>query len=538
VRANPFFNAGDLAWHRNPFTHAAVCAAIAFFLAHLKPPGTSGVPLTVKEVAERTSELPPEMTTTPESVGHAVARGLLFQLETAEPPPKKVTVITIPTHTTAQAATFFFQSAGHWEISMTNKRGHGEGTIVQRGENTFRLRYRVNSRRFTKTVHGTMGEARKELRKLLGSGDTGEHVDPSKTTVAERVEEWITAGAPGRKKKRVGQRALERYEQLLNTHVKPTLGKRPLQQLRAPEIDKLYIGLDGKVAPRTAHHVHVVLGACLATAHRKGLIAANPMLRVEQIPNTEQIPDDGEEQKTDFIGEGLSEAELSAMLSGFKSSMLYPVVALAAATGARRNELLALRWSDFDAAAKSLRIERALDQTKKFGIRVKPPKTKRGFRTIDLDDATVAVLVTQREKLQRVTAGIPAGAAVDLALVRLPSSALMFPAVPMAGEDFDIAKPCNPRNFSKEFARKADWLRETARKAGLPSFAKTRFHDLRGIHATALLDAGIPVHTVAQRIGDDPAILLRNYAKRKRSKQADKSLTAALNALSSGFHGS
>jgi len=36
-------------------------------------------------------------------------------------------------------------------------------------------------------------------------------------------------------------------------------------------------------------------------------------------------------------------------------------------------------------------------------------------------------------------------------------------------------------------------------------------HDLRGIHSTALLDAGIPVHTVAQRTGDDPATLLRSY---------------------------
>jgi|SRR5579863_1508134 len=410
---------------------------------------------------------------------------------------------------------------------MKNRRGHGEGTILQRGENTFRLRYRVNSKRFTKTVRGTMGDARKELRKLLGSGDAGEHVDPSKKTVGEWIEEWIAAGAPGRKKKRVGQRALERYEQLLNTHVKPVLGKSLLQQLRAPEIDKLYTGLDGKIAPRTAHHVHVVFGACLATAHRKGLIAANPMLRVEQVPNTEQIPDDGDEQET-AIGEGLSETELSSLLLGFKPSSLYPVVALAAATGARRNELLALRWSDFDAAAKTLRIERALEQTKKFGIRFKPPKTKRGFRTIDLDDATAEILGIEREKFQRVVAGVPARAVVDLALIRLPAAALMFPAIPLPGEDLDLFKPRNPRNFSKEFAR----------RAGVIGFGATRFHDLRGIHATALLDAGIPVHTVAQRIGDDPAILLRNYVKRKRSKQADKSLTAALNALSAGFLGS
>jgi integrase len=60
--------------------------------------------------------------------------------------------------------------------------------------------------------------------------------------------------------------------------------------------------------------------------------------------------------------------------------------------------------------------------------------------------------------------------------------------------------PRNPRNLSNEFARRAKRL----------SFGGTSFHDLRGIHATALLDARIPVHTVAQRIGDDPAVLLRN----------------------------
>jgi integrase len=52
---------------------------------------------------------------------------------------------------------------------------------------------------------------------------------------------------------------------------------------------------------------------------------------------------------------------------------------------------------------------------------------------------------------------------------------------------------------------------------------------------TALLDAGIPVHTEAQRIGDDPVILLRNYVKRKRSKHADRSLATALASFSSGF---
>jgi hypothetical protein len=66
-------------------------------------------------------------------------------------------------------------------------------------------------------------------------------------------------------------------------------------------------------------------------------------------------------------------------------------------------------------------------------------------------------------------------------------------------------------------------------------FGRIRFHDFRGIHSTALLNAGVPVHTVAQRIGDDPAVLLRSYAKRRRTNQADKNLSAAITSLTASF---
>jgi len=300
-----------------------------------------------------------------------------------------------------------------------------------------------------------------------------------------------------------------------------------LQKLTASMIDRLYADLArSEIAPRTAHLIHVVFGACLATAHRKGEIANNPMAKVEQVPSVNLQPENAEEAEVDStIGEGLSETELSSLVDGFKSTSSHAIVALAAATGARRNELLALRWTDLDVEKKTLRIERALEQTKKFGIRVKSPKTKRGFRTIDLDQSAVDLLLKEKARLQRIMAGVPDGADVDLSLVKLPANALIFPATPEAGEDFDFAKWRNPINFSHAFGRRAEEI----------GFGKTRFHDLRGIHATALLDAGIPVHTVAQRIGDDPAILLRAYTKRKRSTKADEELASALASFSGGF---
>ena len=115
-------------------------------------------------------------------------------------------------------------------------------------------------------------------------------------------------------------------------------------------------------------------------------------------------------------------------------------------------------------------------------------------------------------------AGVPDGVHVDLTLVRLPPTSLIFPAAPEAGEDFDFAKPRTPRAFSNRLrVAQIGWV---------------RFHDLQVSHATVLLDANIPIHTVAQRLVDDPAVLLRNYAKRKRSKKA---VASAITAIAAGF---
>ena len=41
----------------------------------------------------------------------------------------------------------------------------GDGGIDSRGENSWRLRYRIKGRRITQTFHGTLSDARKELRR-------------------------------------------------------------------------------------------------------------------------------------------------------------------------------------------------------------------------------------------------------------------------------------------------------------------------------------------------------------------------------------
>jgi integrase len=390
---------------------------------------------------------------------------------------------------------------------MSKRRSHGDGGIDQRGKNSWRLRYRVNGKRFTQSYRGGKAGAQRELRRLLRSGDTGEHVAPDRITVAQWIEQWIAAGAPGQSKRKAARRTIERYEQLLRCHVVPTLGPRRLQQLQATEIDALYVDLAAKLKPRTAHHLHTVFSACLGTAARKALVSASPMDRVETVPSP------GESDH----GVVLDADELRKLLEVFRDSVLFPIVAAAAFTGARRNEILALRWEDLNTANKTLRIERALEETKD-GLAFKAPKTKRGFRTITIDDDLIALLAAEREKHSRILAGVPDGAVVDLSLVRLPDGALIFPSP--AGTSFDVTRPRDPHAVTRGFVRRA-------RRLG---FKGLRFHDLRGTHETLLLDQGVPVHVVASRCGHDPAVLLRNYAK--RTKRADTTAAAVIGALS------
>jgi integrase len=394
---------------------------------------------------------------------------------------------------------------------MMNRRDHGDGGIDARGPYRWRLRWRVDGKRFTKSFHGSITDARKELRRLIKSVDDGQHVAPDKLSLAGWVDRWVALQRRGdadqARRGLVNTRTLERYEELLRLHVLPTLGERRLQRIAPTDLDRLYMGLETSLSTRTVHHIHTVLGTCLNAAVRKGLLVANPASKAEA-----PVPSES------GAGQVLDQDQLATLLTGFRDSTLYPIVAVAAFTGARRNEILALRWSDFDADAKTLTIKRALEETKEYGRRFKEPKTRRGSRTIAINVGLADTLAAEREKHLRLIAGVSDAAPVDLSLVKLPEGALIFPSP--AGVEVDLTRPRDARGLTKEFTRRA-------RRLG---FSMLRFHDLRGTHETLLLDAGVPVHVVAARCGHDPAILLRTYAR--RTKKSDESAAAVIGTLS------
>jgi integrase len=323
---------------------------------------------------------------------------------------------------------------------------------------------------------------------------------------AQWVEQWLASGAPGNKnKKRVGARTLERYEELLRCHAIPDLGDKPLQRVSATDIDGLYEKLRGKRSPRTIHHLHVALGACLGTAVRKGVLVVNPVVKAD-------VPAPGEADH----GSVLDEAQLVTLVQGFQGTTLHGIVAVAAFTGARRNEILALRWADLSVKDRALSIARTIEDTAEHGQRLKKPKTGRGERTITIDASLLELLLRERDRHRRLVAGIPDGAVADLSLVKLPEGALMFPG--------------GGRGELTKFRRGNAVTRGFTSRAGKLGFPGLRFHDLRGSHETMLLDRGVPLHVVAARCGHDPAVMLRAYAK--RTAKADTNAADVVGALS------
>jgi integrase len=331
------------------------------------------------------------------------------------------------------------------------KRPYGEGGISSNGGDVHRLRYRINGKRFRKTIHGSLSDAKKELRRLIKSGDDGEHIDPSKITLGKWIDDWFVlldrqqaAGEGARRRGLVSNKTIERYEQLLRGHVVPSIGDRLLQSITPTMIDALYVALEKKLATRTVSHLHSTLGACMKAAVRKGLLLSNPVARAE-------APQPGEADH----GMVLDKEQLRTLLDGFRGTPIFPIIAAAVNTGARRSEILGLQWIDFDPAKRTLHIRRSIEETKTHGLALKSPKTARGTRIITIDTDLAALLAAEREKLARIHAGVPDGATVDLSLVKLPAAALMFPAPPGYRESFSLTKLRRPTNVTKEFQRMA-----------------------------------------------------------------------------------
>ena len=178
------------------------------------------------------------------------------------------------------------------------------------------------------------------------------------------------------------------YRRNIERHVLPALGGITLRRLRPDHLENLYARLlhpsDGTagLAPKTVYEVHLVIRGALADATRRGLVSHNVALtahapRLRSIPKVEP--------------HAWTAEELQAFLRADAGHRLFPAFWVAAFTGMRRNELLGLRWDDFDHKAATLSINRGLIAVA-YEIHETRGKTRNARRRIDLDPTTVEVL--------------------------------------------------------------------------------------------------------------------------------------------------
>jgi integrase len=166
---------------------------------------------------------------------------------------------------------------------------------------------------------------------------------------------------------------------------------------------------------------------------------------------------------------------------------LFAFYRLAAYTGARRGELLNLRWHDIDLDHGEVRIIGSAAVI--AGQRIEGTTKSGRSRTVSIDPGTVQVLRDHRKRQaeERLKVG-PEWCGTDDYV-------------------FSTAwgKPIHPDTVSSLIVTHND-------RQGEP-LPHARLHDLRHVHATTLLLAGVPVHVVAARLGHaDPSITLRVYA--------------------------
>jgi integrase len=353
------------------------------------------------------------------------------------------------------------------QIRSGGRRDHGDGAIDERSPGHFRLRYRVGGNRFTKSFQGSIGEARKELRRLIKSADDGAHVAPDKVTIADYFRDWLDSDTG------ISPKTRERYRQLLANQIIPHLGAIAMQRLRPVQVSDWHGALlAAGLASRTVGHAHRVLHRGLERGVELEIVSRN-VAHAARPPKVES--------KEIEILSPSQIAEVRAKLAGHP---ILSIFELAIGSGMRRGEICALTWSAIDLPRGIVRVERSLEQTA-AGLRVKAPKTKYGRRTIALPKSAAEAL---REHWREQCA-----LRLKLRLGRPSPDDCVFPNV----ATFSLRSP----------SAISDAWRDAVRYRKLP---KVTFHALRHSHASALIAAGVDVLTVSRRLGHANASITLN----------------------------
>jgi integrase len=338
---------------------------------------------------------------------------------------------------------------------MAKKRGNGEGTYKKRKDGRWEAQYTVYTPSGTrrKSVYGrTKAEVVVKLRKVLSDLDSGVVFDAENLTLGEYLDRWLEGSVRGS----VWHTTYRDYAGHVRNHIAPELGRLKLAKLTSAHVQALYRKkIDSGLSARTVNYIHATLHKALEQAVKWRLIPYNVSDGVTK-PRQEKRETEALtiEQVFTFLK--------TAHKAGDRFEALYAVAAL---TGMRPGELLALRWHDLvlDGPEPVARLRRSLSEGPDGPV-FKRTKTEKG-RSVSLLPEAVEALKRHRKRQ---------------AEERLKYSGLW--------KDHDLVFPSRtgtPMRWTNLTKRN---FKPLLGKAGLPQ--TVRFYDLRHTFATWMLEQG------------------------------------------------
>ena len=215
------------------------------------------------------------------------------------------------------------------------------------------------------------------------------------------------------------------------------------------------------LSAKTVRHIAGLVSSAFARAERWGLVTTNPVTRSEPpVPKKHR-------------GVALTPAQqVLVFASATGPWCLAAFLEICAATGARRGEVLALRWSDIQDGRAI--ITRSLTQTRQI-LEFKSTKTEKP-RDVKVPESALGALETHRQRQNEYRQQFGADYRADLDLI-------------FANSD---GTPLRPNSISSVVSL-------LFRRLGLPKGAS--LHSLRHSHGSHLVADGVPLPVVSERLG-------------------------------------
>lgn len=185
-----------------------------------------------------------------------------------------------------------------------------------------------------------------------------------------------------------------RYKEL-TSRIYPSIGHIKLTDIRADHLNKLYSDLSkdgvskrgGKLSTKTVLEHHRLLHTVLEMAVKEGLIPFNPADRCT-LPKV---------QKKEIVC--FQPEEVAAIREALETEPLKwkTLTHMLLITGARRGEILGLKWSKVDFENNRVYIDNNILYTPDRGIYEDTPKTKQSIRFVSLPPETMELLKEYRD---------------------------------------------------------------------------------------------------------------------------------------------